>query len=153
MKTIKSMLQVHAFTEGMEGEHVQKLADCASPIEIPGGQYIFRQGESADYFYLLIDGSADIELFSASGGPVVLQKIGPGSVLGWSWLVSPYRWRFDARTVEKVTALKIDVVKLRNLMETDSQFGFEILQRFLQIVGERLESERIKLLDVYASHS
>ena len=102
---------------------------------------------------MILSGSVEIELFSAMGGPVVLEKIGSGSVLGWSWLISPYHWHFDARTVEPVTALRIDATRLRNSMEADPAFGYEVLKRFLQIIGDRLEGERMKLLDLYASHS
>ncbi|MCI0412733.1 hypothetical protein L0222_08015 [bacterium] len=55
--------------------------------------------------------------------------------------------------MEPVAALRIDALRLRNLMDRDPEFGYEILKRFLKIVGERLESERTRLVGLYASHS
>ena len=153
MKKVESLLAEHPFTKNMNIAYLEKIAGCASQLDLMGGKYVFRQGESAQEFYLILSGSVEIELFSAIGGPVVLEKIGGGSVLGWSWLISPYRWHFDARTVEPVSALKIDAVRLRNLEEFDGKFGYEILKRFLEIIGDRLESERTKLVDLYAAHS
>ena len=153
MKRIESLLLAQPFTNGMKNTQMGKIAECASYLELPGGQYVFRQGESAREFFLILNGSVEIELFSATGGPVVLEKITSGSVLGWSWLISPYQWRFDARTVEPLSAIKVDAMRLRNLMEKDAEFGYEVLKRFLQIIGDRLESERMKLVDMYASHS
>ena len=153
MKKIESLLLAQPFAKGMSIDQVEKIAECASFLELPGGQYIFRQGGTAKEFFFILNGSVEIELFSAVGGPVILEKIGTGSVLGWSWLISPYHWHFDARTVEPVTALRIDAIRLRNIMDQDSKLGYEIQKRFLQIIGERLECERMRLVDLYASHS
>jgi CRP-like cAMP-binding protein len=153
MNGLEAVLATHAFTSGMKSDHIRDVAECASYVEIPGGKYIFRQGETADAFYLILEGSVEIELFSTTGGPVVLQKILPGSALGWSWLVPPCRWRFDARAVSPVKALKVDAEPLRRIMEKDSRFGYVILERFLRLIGERLESERMSLIGLYASHS
>ena len=153
MNGLETVLATHDFTSRMNSRYIRKLAECASYLEIPAGQYVFRQGESAQVFYLILDGSVEIELFSSTGGPVVLQKIDVGAALGWSWLVPPCRWRFDARVVKAVKALKIDTTRLRTLMEEEPAFGYEILERFLHLMGERLESERMSLVELYAAHS
>jgi CRP/FNR family transcriptional regulator, cyclic AMP receptor protein len=153
MNGLETVLATHAFTSRMNSRYIRKLSECASYLEIQAGQYVFRQGEVADVFYLILDGAVEIELFSSTGGPVVLQKIEVGSALGWSWLVPPCRWRFDARVVKPLKALKIDAKRLRILMQEEPAFGFEILERFLQILGERLESERMSLIGLYAAHS
>ena len=153
MNGLETVLATHAFTSGMNSRYIRKLSECASYTEIPAGEYIFRQGEPAETFYLILDGSVEVELFSTTGGPVVLQKLDVGSALGWSWLVPPCRWRFDARVVKALKALKIDVTRLRTLMKEEPAFGYEILERFLQLMGERLESERMSLVGLYAAHS
>ena len=153
MNGLETVLATHAFTSRMNSRYIRKLSECASYLEIPAGQYVFRQGEVADVFYLILDGVVEIELFSSTGGPVVLQKIEVGSALGWSWLVPPCRWRFDARVVKPLKALKIDATRLRILMQEEPAFGCEILERFLLLLGERLESERMSLIGLYAAHS
>jgi CRP/FNR family transcriptional regulator, cyclic AMP receptor protein len=71
-------------------------------------------------------------------------------VLGWSWLVAPYRWHFDARVVEATRAIALDAKCLRSKCEQDHELGFELLNRVLQVVEQRLQSARMQLLDVYA---
>ena len=153
MSEYGSILAAHAFLEGMKAEHIEKIADCTSYVEFQRGQYVFRQGEAAENFYLILEGSAEVELFSAAGGPVVLQKVGSGSVLGWSWLIPPYLWHFDAQVLQSVKALEVHAVRLRGFMAKDSALGYEILSRFIVTVCERLESERMRLVELYASHS
>jgi len=153
MNEYRSILSTHAFLGNMKAENLDKIAECASYAEFARGQYVFRQGEAAEHFFLILEGSVEVELFSAAGGPVVLQKVGRGSVLGWSWIISPYIWRFDARVLEPVKALEIDAVRLRTMMSKDSGLGYEILSRFIHTVCERLESERMQLVALYASHS
>ena len=147
------MLSGHAFLGSMRTEHLNKIAECAKYVEFSRGQYVFRQGEAAEHFYLILDGTIEVELFSAAGGPVVLQKLSKGSVLGWSWIIAPYLWRFDARVLQPVKALEVDAVRLRGMMMKDPSLGYEILHRFIYTVCERLESERLQLVELYASHS
>jgi CRP/FNR family transcriptional regulator, cyclic AMP receptor protein len=153
MNEYRSLLSGHAFLGSMKTEHLDKIAECARYVQFSGGRYIFRQGEAAEHFYLILEGGVEVELFSAAGGPVVLQKVTKGSVLGWSWLIPPYLWRFDARVLQPVKALEVDAVRLRGLMVKDPSFGYEILHRFIFTVCERLESERLRLVELYASHS
>jgi len=71
-------------------------------------------------------------------------------VLGWSWLVSPYRWHFSARVVEETRAIALDAKCLRGKCETDHELGYELLNRVLHVVEQRLQSTRMQLLDVYS---
>ena len=153
MNGLETVLATHAFFSGMKSTYIRLISECSSYTEIPAGEYVFRQGELADAFYLILDGSVEIELFSITGGPVVLQKLEEGSALGWSWLVPPCFWRFDARVVKSLKAIRVDVSRLRYFMEEDPAFGYDVLQRFLQLIGERLESERMSLVGLYAAHS
>ena len=38
-------------------------------------------------------------------GPLTIQSVGDGDLLGWSWLVPPYRWHFGARAIEATQSL------------------------------------------------
>jgi CRP-like cAMP-binding protein len=72
-----------------------------------------------------------------------------GEVLGWSWLIPPYHWKFDARAIEQTRALALDGKCLRTKCEEDHDLGYELLKRFAQIMEERLQATRLQLLDVY----
>ena len=75
--------------------------------------------------------------------------MGPGQILGWSWIISPYKWHFEARALEDVRAIALDGECLRNKCEEDPKLGYEMLKRFSHILEQRLQSTRMQLLDVY----
>ena len=86
-------------------------------------------------------------------GPAVVQTVGEGDILGWSWLTFPYRWHFDARALRPTRALSFDGKCLREKCEEDHDLGYEILKRFANVVTERLEATRLQLLDIYGAHA
>ena len=60
---------------------------------------------------------------------VVLDTAHDGDVVGWSWLIPPYRWTFDARATEDTSAIAFDGLCLRGKCESDATLGYAMLQR------------------------
>jgi CRP/FNR family transcriptional regulator, cyclic AMP receptor protein len=149
MDTLEPLLSKHPFFEGLDSNYLKTLTGCASNVHFPSGQMIFKEGEEANHFFLIREGRVAIEVFVEARGPVTIQTLSAGEILGWSWLVPPYYWRFDARAVDEVRALALDGRCLREKCETDPRLGFELLKRFALVITRRLEATRIQLLDVY----
>jgi CRP-like cAMP-binding protein len=149
MQTLESVLAEHRFLKGLARPHLLELVDCASNVRFEAGQYIFHQGEEANAFYAIRQGKVALEVFVPERGAVVIEMVTEGDVLGWSWLIPPHRWRFDARAVELTRALAFDGTCLRTRCEEDPDFGYELLKRFSRVITERLEATRLQLLDVY----
>jgi hypothetical protein len=80
-----------------------------------------------------------------------MEMAAEGEVLGWSWLVAPYRWHFDARAVGRVRAIAIDGKCLRAKCQKHHDLGYELLRRTVDMVGQRLEAEHFRLLDLYSA--
>jgi hypothetical protein len=83
------------------------------------------------------------------GDPIIIQTVDGGDVLGWSWLVPPYRWYFDARALDLVRALSFDAHCIRDKCEKDYHLGYELTRRFAELAGQRLQVTLMQLLDVY----
>jgi CRP-like cAMP-binding protein len=149
MDDLKRILQEHPFLVGMEPHHIEMLAGCASNVVFKAGEYLLREGEPANAFYFIRHGKVMMETHVPEKGPVLSRSRGEGEVLGWSWLVPPYKWHFDARAVELTRAIALDGKCLREKCEKDHDFGYEIMKRFILIVVERLEATRLQLLDIY----
>jgi CRP-like cAMP-binding protein len=150
METLEPLLAEHPFCRGL---HLQVIVGCASNVRFNAGQLLFRQGEEASTFYLLRHGRVAIELHAPERGVITVQTLEPGEVVGWSWLVPPYQWRFDARAIELTRAIALDGKCLREKCEADHDLGYELLKRFAQIVSQRLEATRLQLLDMYGVHT
>jgi CRP/FNR family cyclic AMP-dependent transcriptional regulator len=153
MQTLESFLAEHPFFSGLEARYIQLIVGCASNVRFHAGEYIYREGEAAHQFYLIRHGKVALEIFAPGRGPLTIQTLGPGEVLGWSWLVPPYQKQFDARAVELTRALAFDGACIRAKCEEDPKLGYELLKRFAQIMGERLQATRLQLLDLYGNVS
>ena len=149
METLEPILAKHPFLKGIEPEHLKILVGCASNVRFNAGQFLFHEGEEANEFYMIRQGKVAIQIQGAERGPITVQTIGEGEVLGWSWLIPPYRWRFDAQALELTRAIALDGKCLRTKSEEDHALGYQLLKRFAGIIVERLEGTRLQLLDVY----
>jgi len=152
VESLEAIIAGHSFFSGLEGRYVQSLTGCAANVRFDAGTYLFREGEPANHFYLIREGKAAIEISAPPRKPISVQTLSDGDVLGWSWLVPPYEWRFHARAVEPVRAIALDGKCLRARCEENHDLGYELLKRFAQVITERLEATRFQLLDVYAPH-
>jgi len=149
METLERILVEHPFFEGWATQHLQLLVGCASNVRFPSGEYVFREGQEADRFYLLRQGKVALQIDTPRRGPITIQTLEPGEVLGWSWLIPPYFWRFDAKAVEPVHALALDGTCLRAKCEQDHDLGYELLKRFSHLIEMRLQATRIQLLEIH----
>ncbi len=131
----------HLFLKGLAQEHLQLLASCATYQHFETNQYVGRQGERMEYFYLVLRGRIVLE---ASG--VAVQAVEPDEILGWSWLVPPYNWRFDARALETSRAIALAAKRLRDLCDAHPDMGYELLRRLVQVTAQRLETTRQQLV-------
>lgn len=136
----------HPFLSGMCEEYLRVLSEFAMQTHFPAGTVIFREGEIANRFYLIQRGKVSLESRSNGGTPVPIQILGPGEVLGWSWLFPPYFWHFDAWATEDTDAIFFYATELREECEADKTFGYEIMKRVSELVIRRLQATRIKLI-------
>ena len=153
METLQGILANHPFAQGLNDRHLELLAGCASNIRFEASQVVFREGEEANQFYLIREGKMAVELFAAERDSINILTLGGGEVLGWSWLVPPYRWRFDARAIESTRAIALDGKCLREKSERNHDLGYELLKRIAHTMEERLQATRLQLLNVYEIHT
>lgn len=149
--TLEPIIQATPFFQGMEPRHTELITGCATNVRWGEGETIFRQGDTAEHFYLVRSGLVAVQLMVPHRGITTILTVGEGEVLGWSWLFPPYRWHFDARAQQATHALAFDGKCLRGKCDDDHDLGYEIFKRFMQIVNDRLESTRLQLLDMYGN--
>jgi CRP-like cAMP-binding protein len=147
-KSVERIISTHPFFQGMSPHQLRLLADCAMPAHFAANEVIFREGDPANRFYLLQTGSVALESQILGKGKALIQRIGAGDILGWSWLFFPYFWHFDARAVEPTDAIFIYATPLREECESDHELGYELMKRLAAVMVKRLQATRWKLLGV-----
>lgn len=140
-------LSKHPLFADLPPVYGQALAEGAQQLSFDAGQVIFREGEEASRFFLVLDGSVVLEAFSLQYGSLPVQTLEGGDVFGWSVLVPPHRWRLDARAAEPTTVLALDGARLREACEKDPSLGYALLQRFAMLLEQRLQAVRQQLIE------
>jgi CRP-like cAMP-binding protein len=137
---------------GMKPSHLSLIAGCASNVRFEAGEFAARAGAPADRFWIVRQGRMALEIHAPGRGAVTIQTIGENEVLGWSWLLPPHQWHFDARALTLTRALMLDGRCLRGKFTQDYELGYELMRRFAQIIVQRLEATGLQLMDVYGDH-
>jgi CRP-like cAMP-binding protein len=153
METLERILAEHPFFQGLATNYLQLMVGCASNVRFNAGDYLFHEGEDAQKFYLLREGKVVLELPVTKHEPVSIQRLNEGDVLGWSWLIPPYQWHFDARATTSVRALELDGACLRDKCEADHDLGYEVMKRFTPLIAQRLQASRRNLLEIYHAYN
>ncbi len=147
MQTLESVVAELPFLKGLSSKHLQTLADNAMQTQFKAGELIFREGDPANRFYLILSGRVVLESSRKDRPAVRIQTIGAGDVLGWSWLFPPYYWHFDARALEETTAIFFYGTRLREACENDHDLGYELMKRMTSVMLQRLQATRRQLIE------
>jgi CRP-like cAMP-binding protein len=146
MNSLIETITKHPFFRDMKTEHVRILTECAKEVTFKPGDVLFREREPADRFFLIESGCIALQAHDPADGTVLIQELGPGEVLGWSWLFPPFAWRFGARAAEPTKAIVISGAHLLVTAEKDHDFGYELMKRVAQVTIRRLQATREQLL-------
>ena len=149
MRTMDEILREHPLFEALDATYLELLVGCGRNVVFHVGDAIARQGTAADSFYLIRHGQVAVQIAVPARGPVTIDTLGEGDVLGWSWLLPPYEWHFDVEAVELTRAVAFDVRCVRDKFESDPRLGYELLRRFAAVIVDRLQVTRLRLLDLY----
>jgi len=151
MNSIERSIAEHPFFADVDPALLSQIVDSASSVKFEAGTYIFKEGDQADAFYLICDGRVALEAFAPAHKPIIVDTLEGGDTLGWSWLLSPFHWKFSAHARTSVRAIALDAKSLRAKCDENRNLGYEVLNRLAQIIERRLEATRFQLLDVYGA--
>ncbi len=149
MKTIKTIIEQHSFTKHLDPKYLHLLEKSATYERFGAQQTVFQESFEADRFYFIHRGRVALHTFAPGQGVVTIQTIGPNETLGWSWLFPPHRWHFSAIAVEPTEAVALCAATMRQEMEENHDFGYAIAMRVGQLILERLQATRTRMLEVY----
>ena len=151
MEALTPVLAEQAFFKGIPPDQLEQLAACAHPVTFHESEYLFREGEPAQHFYIITHGRVALATHIPGQGDSIIQTLADAEVLGWSWLFPPHRWQFDGQALALTRALAFNGLCIRGKCDADHDLGYELAQRFGRVLFERLQATRLRLLDMYQS--
>jgi CRP/FNR family transcriptional regulator, cyclic AMP receptor protein len=148
--TIRDLLAEQPVLRGLEDGDLDLMAGCGHNDVIEPGVFLAREDEPADRFFVVRSGRVALEIHAPTG-PLLIETLGTGDLVGWSWIFPPHRWVYDIEALEQAHVVVIDAVCLRDKCNADPAFGYRVMKRFAQVVVERLQATRLRLLDLYGT--
>jgi CRP/FNR family transcriptional regulator, cyclic AMP receptor protein len=139
-------LAAHPFLRGMSPDQLSVLAEAARDVSFPARHRLFEDGGNATRFWLIQSGHVSLDLHVPGEGPVVIETVGMGELLGLSWLFPPYKWAFGAVAATAVEAFEFDAPTVRERCAADPGLGYELNQRITRVLAQRLQATRIRLI-------
>jgi CRP-like cAMP-binding protein len=122
---------------------------CADECSIERGHYICHQGEPDEDIYLIFSGQVALEISVPQQGPLEIERVGEGDVLGWSCLLTPRRSYFDAPRNRICARRSPAGPEAASAVRAQFSLGLPGLQSVLEHVAERLQEARLRLLDLF----
>ena len=129
--------------------HLELIAGCCINVAFAAGERILAAGDPADHFWIIRHGRVDVEVYGAARGAITIDRLGPGELLGVSWIAEPYVYEFDATAIERGSAIRVDAACLRGKCDDNPELGHALYRRFATILRLRLQATRLQLLDLY----
>lgn len=143
------VLRQHPVFAGLDDADEQAIADCATLMTFQAGEYIYEEQRPADRFFLIRHGRVSLEVHVPGREAIIVDILGDDDLLGWSWLVPPYRTNFDARAVYLSRVISFDAATLRQRMDANPAFGYAIFKRMAPVIAGRLAAARRQMIDLY----
>jgi len=140
-------LRNHTFTDGFSDTRILRLASMATEVTFATDEVIIESGQRSEFFYLISEGSAAVEL-RAPLFAVCVQALGPNQVCGWSSLLDDQNTLFQVRAREQVKALRFDGARLAELCRFDAELGHEFYRRTLKTVFGRVKATEEKFAEM-----
>lgn len=150
MSNITAQLKAHAFFKDLSDIHLERLATPSEVTRFSANATIAEEGTASQHFFLILNGKIALETRHTTAGQVTITTVRGGDLLGWSWLFPPHRWYFDVRALTDVDVIRFEANPVREAMEADRDFGYELMRRFALLIKDRLQVTRLQFLDIYA---
>jgi CRP/FNR family transcriptional regulator, cyclic AMP receptor protein len=147
---IYAYLAQHPFFKDLSVQYLQLLTKHASVVQASAQQRVFKQDTDANHFYIVRTGKIALEIPAISGEPLRAQTVGDSQILGWSWLIPPFRWLFDARALVPSTLIAFDGAALRAACDADPKLGYDLLRKFAVLMADRLSASRAAAIAQYS---
>jgi CRP/FNR family cyclic AMP-dependent transcriptional regulator len=126
-----------AFFHGLSISEINLLGPYFSPRSWVAGTVVFEQGDSAEYLYLVVSGEMTIRFKPHDGPVMVVTRIQPGGIFGWSAAIGNPTYTSGAVCKLDSQVICIRGTDLRRLCEKFPEFGKVILDRLSAVIAER----------------
>ncbi|RPF30857.1 Crp/Fnr family transcriptional regulator [Streptomyces sp. TLI_185] len=136
----------------LPAEHRERLLRVGREAAFPQDSRLFEEGGHANRFWIIRSGTAALDMHVPGRRPPVVETLGIGDLLGWSWLYEPFVWQLGAGAVTSLQAYEFDAVAVRLMCLDDPEFGRAVEHWVGRVLAHRLDAARARLVDLYGGY-
>ncbi len=147
MVSIEELSKVELF-EGLSPEQLTRISEVCEIVSLSKGEQLFREGEPAKNFFILLEGKVVIQIQASSSPANISVAVinQPNQSLGWSGLVSPYFYTASALCEQNCRLLSVEGAGFVEILKQDSEAGVLVFMRVAEVISNRLKNSRSVLL-------
>jgi len=145
---IKVSLSEFTLFKDLPEELIDKVDKLCEEVNFKAGDFIFREGDSADKLHFLVDGSIvlKVNLTSRPDSITVSAVNKKHESFGWSGIVAPYHYTASAVCDTDCSIFTVNGESFMKLLEEYPSAGFIVMKRITELVASRLRTSRQALL-------
>ena len=144
----RDVLEQFPLFDGFSEDQMGLLRPLFVPGEYHTGTVIFEQGEPAVYFYLMISGEVAINYKPEDDQDIVITRIKPGGMIGWSAVIGRRSYTSAAICTDFTKLLRVRVSDLQKLCGQHPETGNQFVDRMAEVVAHRLEGSHPQVLQL-----
>ena len=129
-------LKIGDFIMGMGRDFATEAMDISEKLSLNAGNILFKAGNSAGHFYVLLKGQ--IRLSLGNTGPVVYQARQPGEIIGWSCLIGRETYSASAECTASTNLLRFDRQTFLEILTKNPANEALLFKRLAEMLGNRL---------------
>ena len=135
LQTLEQLLAEVPVFGGLQPGHLELITGCGANERVEPTPICSGRESRADRFYRAPQRPVALEVNAPGRGPLELQTVDAGEVLGWSWLFLPIDGS-STRARWSRCGIAFDGTCLRGKCEADHELGYELMRRFAADDGD-----------------
>ena len=144
--TLQRRPRYEKVTSGLTKAQLRALDAQGETAKFEHDELILIAGERSKTFYLLLSGSASVEV-ATDFCAISVQALGPGDAFGWSSLLDHHETLFQVRARERCSVLCLDGAAVTKLCRQDPKLGLKLLQGALSTAAGRVQGLEARLAE------
>lgn len=137
-----------SFFQGFTPTQIEEISPILDILPCEKGAVIFEQNQRTDYLYILEKGEVVILYKPYDGPALVVARIHPGGVFGWSAVLGRDVYTSGAQALECGCTIRMRKDALQRFCNQHPETGKILLERLASVISERLKSTYSEVLNI-----
>lgn len=111
-------------TQDVDVSRISRLLGVIDLVSIRSGDFLFRQGDDADAFYIVKSGTVQV----IGEGDVIYERVSEGGIVGELAIVDEGTRSASVRAQSRADLIKVDLPGFLNLVVGEPEFSLAVMR-------------------------